>query len=60
MINDDTVQHGKHARRKGLPLDANPWFGGGKREAANQLKWEMGWKEEDARQNAASENLAAG
>ena len=46
---DDIVEQGRLARREGQPLDANPWFGGGKTEAANQWKWELGWKDEDAR-----------
>jgi hypothetical protein len=49
MSIDEVFSQGKIARRNGKPLDSNPWFGGGKTEAANQVKWEMGWKEEDQR-----------
>jgi len=44
---DEIRVQGREARRNGVPLASNPWFGGGKREAASQLKWEIGWKEED-------------
>jgi hypothetical protein len=44
---DVIVEQGRLARREGQPLGANPWFGGGKVEAANQWKWELGWKEEN-------------
>jgi hypothetical protein len=46
---DEVIEEGRQARREGRPLESNPWFGGGKREAANRLKWEIGWKEEDRR-----------
>jgi hypothetical protein len=48
-VDHDVIEQGRAAKREGRPLDSNPWFGGGKTEAANQLKWELGWKQEHAR-----------
>jgi hypothetical protein len=48
MPNDEVFNQGRLARGEGRSPKTNPWFGGGKTEAANQLKWEMGWKVDDA------------
>ena len=45
MSNDEVFGQGNVARKMGQPLNSNPWLGGSKREAANHLKWEMGWKQ---------------
>jgi hypothetical protein len=43
-MSDDAFEEGRQARLEGRPLESNPYFGGSKTEAANQLKWELGWK----------------
>jgi hypothetical protein len=59
-MSDDAFEEGRQARLEGRPLDSNPYFGGGKTEAANQLKWDVGWKREHkARRTFSGEADAA-
>ena len=44
---EDAFEQGRRARLQGEPVDSNPYFGGGKREAANEMKWNNGWIKED-------------
>jgi hypothetical protein len=43
-MSDDAFEEGRQARLEGRSLDSNPYFGGSKADAANQLKWDLGWK----------------
>jgi hypothetical protein len=43
-MGDDAFEEGRQARLEGRSLDSNPYFGGSKSDAANQLKWDLGWK----------------
>jgi hypothetical protein len=53
-MSDDAFEEGRQARLEGRPLESNPYFGGGKTEAANQLKWDLGWKRAHAARRTIS------